>query len=94
MTTLLPPTSDALVVRRARSTLANFGKWHFVKDYQSRKGLCGELISGVHHVEYSTLEKVKAADLCSTCWPFGKEDHKASSPQMELFALDTVSRPA
>jgi hypothetical protein len=51
------------------------------------------LLSTFYDVEYSTLGKAKAADLCASCWPFGKDDIAARPGQMELFTPLTDGKP-
>ena len=94
MVILVPPGDEALVVRRAKSSYSSAGKWHFIRDTQSRKCLCGELIVTYYDVEYSILKKAKPADLCAKCWPFDKKDIAPKDAQMDLFTITHESTPA
>jgi hypothetical protein len=85
MAILIPPTEDTQVIRRAKSSLGKAGKWHFVRNNQQRKVLCGESIYSFYKVEYSTLKKVRAAGICPACWPFEKRDIAAADRQISLF---------
>jgi len=47
----------------------NRSKWHILKDKREQTGVCGTVCIDP---EYSTLEEVKAKNICSLCWSFEK----------------------
>lgn len=87
MARLLLPRPDCKVIRRSRTNLSGAGRWHFVKEGRERVANCGTFISCLYDIDTSTLEKIKAADLCESCWRFEKDD--IAIEQLSLF--ETVS---
>ena len=83
MARLILPSQDTKVIRRAASDLSGAGHWHFLKEGRDRVTICGDLISHLHKIDTSTIEKARSADLCARCWMFGKDDIAIN--QMSLF---------
>jgi hypothetical protein len=91
MAVLMAPQAKTKVVRRAPNYFLNVraGKWHFVRPGHERKTLCGEHISTSYDVNTSTLDRIKATDICAVCWPFEKSDIAPSKKvdQLPLFPV-------
>ena len=67
MAVLVAPDENTKMVRSGE--FWNRKKWHILGSNRFRVGVCGTVCIDP---EYSTLEEVKAKDICSLCWVFEK----------------------
>lgn len=67
MAKLILPKSDTTVIRNPEHSK----KWHMLKPNSEQRGYCGKVVW--RPLEYSTLDEIKAKDLCAECWQYEKE---------------------
>ena len=85
MAVLSPPVNVKRIASGFERTRP--GKWHIYRGNACRAA-CGELmIESVYTTwETSTVERVRAEDICAACWPFEKVDSAARVDDLPLFA--------